>query len=125
MEVRDGKYEVRNSGGIADAFYFYVSLDWFYHCFTVQVTGFDSELVIRKFPKIKTQTDYYRQLRMDAGKIAGNNGIKSTNYGKFAGIFLGKIAKGKKFYLHGSTSRSSFQNTLYYHLIIAIMSKNG
>jgi hypothetical protein len=37
---------------------------------------------------------------MNAGEFSGNNGIKGTNNSELPGIFLSKITKGKKFYLH-------------------------
>jgi len=91
---------VGDSGGISHALYLNVALDGFYRHIAVQIAGFDPELVIGEFPKIKTQPDNNRKLRVNAGEIPGNDGIKSTNNGKFSGIFLGKIAKSKEFYLH-------------------------
>jgi len=89
-----------DSGSVSNSLYFQVALDRFNHHSAIQIPGFDPELVIRKFPKIKAQPDNNRKLGMNAGKISGNNGIKSTNNSELSGIFLGKITKGKKFYLH-------------------------
>jgi hypothetical protein len=37
---------------------------------------------------------------MYAGKISGDNRVKGPDYRELPAVFLGKIAKGKKFYLH-------------------------
>ena len=53
-----------------------------------------------KFPEIKTYPYDYRKLRVNAGEVAGNDGIKSSHNSQLAAVFLGKITKGKKFYFH-------------------------
>jgi hypothetical protein len=44
---------------------------------------------------------------MDAGKIAGDDRVESSDNGQLASVFLGKIAKGKKLDFNNSTSISS------------------
>ena len=87
-------------GGVSYAFDFKIALDGFDDHFTVKIPGLDTELVVREFPEIETQADYHRKLRMDAGEIAGNDGMESTHNGELPGVFLREIAKGEKFNFH-------------------------
>jgi len=103
--------------GVSRALYLQVALDWFYHRSAVKIPGFNPELVIREFPKIKAQADNYRKLRMNTRKIAGDDGIKSAHDGKFSGIFLREITKSEKFYFH------PLQDIAYFNLMIAIIWK--
>jgi len=91
---------VGDSGSVSRTLYFQIALDGFNRHFAVQIPRLDPELVIGEFPKIEAQPDNNRKLGMNAGEIPGNNGIKSTNNSELSGIFLGEIAKGKKFYFH-------------------------
>jgi hypothetical protein len=103
MQIGNGKNQVGNGGGIAGAFYVHVAGDGVYAHFPVQVSGFDSEAVVGKFPKVKTKPDDDGQLRVNAGKIPGNDGVKGAYDGQFPAVFLGKIAKGKQFYFHNNS----------------------
>jgi hypothetical protein len=89
-----------DGGSVPHPLYLDVALDRFDYHFAVKIPGFYPELVAREFPKIEAQPDNHRKLGMDTGKIPGNDRIKRTNNSKLPGVFLGKIAKGKKFYLH-------------------------
>jgi len=81
--------------GIPYSLYRHIAPDGFNYRFAVQIPGFDPEFMVGEFPKIKTQADYHGKLGMYTGEIPGNNGIKGTDNGKFPGVLLRKIAKGK------------------------------
>jgi hypothetical protein len=100
MQIGDGKNQVGNGGGVAHPLDFHLAGDGIDIHFPVQIPGFDPEIMGGEFPYIKTDSDNHRQLGMHTGKIPGNNSVKGAYNGKFAAVFLGKIAKGKQFYLH-------------------------
>jgi len=69
MQIGNAEDKVGNSGGISGAFYFDVAV-YRFHCHSsVEIVGFDAESVLAEFPKIKTDTDNDRQVRMNAREI--------------------------------------------------------
>jgi len=95
MEVADGKNQMRDCGGIADSLDVKGARDWVHVYLAVQIAGLDAEYMAAEFPEIKANTDDNRKLRVNAGKIARNNGVKGTHNGQFAAVLLGKVTKGK------------------------------
>ena len=103
-QIADGKNQMRDGGGIADSPHVKVAGDRLHVHLAVKAAGFDAEGVVGKFPQIKTYADDHRKLGVNAGEIAGDDRVKSPHNGQFAAVFLGKIAKGKKFYFHTLSS---------------------
>ena len=95
---------MRNRRRVSHSPYFNIAVNCFHAHLALKISRFNSEGVISKFPKIKTQADHDRKLRMNAWKIAGNDRVESTYNGQLAAVFLRKIAKCKKFYFNNDTS---------------------
>jgi hypothetical protein len=101
-EIGDGKNQMGYGGGVPYSLYFYISLYGRYAAhFTVKIPGFYSEIVAGKLPKVIAEPDDYRELGMNARESPGNDGVKSSDNGKFSAVFLGKITESEDFCLHG------------------------
>jgi hypothetical protein len=100
MQIGYGKNQVGNGGSVPGSLDFDIAPDRLYVHLAFKVPRLYPEAVIGKLPEIKTQPDHYRKLGMHAGEIPGDDSIKGPYNSELPGIFLGKITKGKEFYLH-------------------------
>jgi len=108
MQISDGKNQMRDRGCVSNTSDIEGAGDWLHADLVVKVAGFDAEGMTGKFPKIKTYADYYRKLGMDAGKIARDDRVEGSHNSQLAAVFLGKIAKGKKFDFHFGSLRNKY-----------------
>jgi len=108
MQVANGKNQMRDRGGVSNPLDIKGAGDWLHADLIVQVAGFNAESMAGKFPKIETYADYNRELGMDTGKIARDNRVEGSHNGQLAAVFLGKIAKSKKFNFHLAASAVFF-----------------
>jgi len=104
MQVCYAENKMRNRRGVSYSPYFNIAVDCFHAHPAVKVACFNAERVVFKFPKIKTQADHNRKLRMDARKITGNDRVKSPDNCQLAAVLLREIAKCKKLYFNNDTS---------------------
>ena len=100
MQVANSKNQVRNRGRIANAFDIKGAGDGIHIYLAVKIANFNAEGMFAKFPEIKAYANNHGKLGMEAGKVAGNNRIKSSHNGQLAPVLLGKVTKSKKFYFH-------------------------
>jgi hypothetical protein len=89
-----------NGGGVSLIPDVHMAVYGFNIQFPVQVPGLNPETMGAKFPHIKANPDYHRQLGVDAGEIPGDDRVKGPYNGKFTAIFLGKITKREYFRFH-------------------------
>jgi hypothetical protein len=99
-QIGYGKDQVGDGAGVAHALYLDMPRYRLYAHVAVEVPGFYPETVPAEFPQVVPYADYDGEMGMYAGKFPGDDGIKGPYDGKFAAVFLGKIAKGKKFNFH-------------------------
>jgi hypothetical protein len=100
LQIGYGKDQVGDGAGVAYALYLDTPRYRLYAHAAVEVPGFYSEIVAAEFPKVIAYAYNYKEVGMYAGKFPGYDGVKCSHDGKFASVFLGKIAKGKKFGPH-------------------------
>jgi hypothetical protein len=88
-----------NGGRVTRAIDDHIAVYGFHAHIAVEVASLNAECVLRKFPNVKTYSDDNEQLRMNAGKRAGNYSVKRTNNSKLPAVFLSEITKCEDFYL--------------------------
>jgi len=93
---------MRNSRSVPYAPNLHIAADCFHCHLSFKIARFNAEIMVSEFPKIKTKADNDSKLRMNAGKVPGNYRIESSHDGKLPSVFLGEIAKSKKFYFNMS-----------------------
>jgi len=103
---------MRDGRGVSDTPDIKGAGDWFHADLVVQIAGFYAEGVAGKFPKVKTDADYNRELRVYAGKIARDDRVEGSHNGQLAAVFLGEITKCKKLNFHLGNLQSFITDSL-------------
>ena len=117
MQVGYVKNKMRNSRCVSYPFNIKIAANCFHAHFPFKIACFDPESMSTELPKIKSQTDYNRELRMNARKITRNNCVESSDNCQFSAVFLGKIAKCKKFNFNRAPLYLLYLYTQYMHFL--------
>jgi hypothetical protein len=107
LQIGNAENKVGDSRRVPHSSHFDVSVYGFHACLAVKIARLNPEIMASEFPKVKTQADNDRQLRMDARKIARDDCVERTDNRQLPAVFLCEIAKCKKFYFNGITSKYS------------------